>query len=643
MGNNNYVDLPKLGDHFLSHKAQFYAFNEYDEFCMETDEHEPPAIQIKQQSKNEFGRDKNEPNLLKHNEKIVKDNEMIEYPCSKEKMNKRSDFSNHELGKSVRSTDNDYTGSNQGSKKVIEIDLTDDIQELSGFDFDDFEFEDTGLAKETKDDLTKDDRVQNSSEDKSTGGSKNINLESIIDVASHVKDKASNRHDRTLKSNNQSKKGRIDQRQHKKENTSMKDGNSIKIVSTKSLKSIVCHDSKDVVPNTPPKIGRHVENSWDYKAPLEQTSRAVDNSVIARQRSPKFNSFSEAIRVSKSVNERKNIPNNSENTSQRETKPQTYTSTKTPLTTRKEEAGIDKSSNESLKESHIPHGISLRDSVFSKNYGSEFKTANEMYSLNRKNDPKVQDFTNRYVGVSHPPKRQGIFKEESGKNYSESKSFHLTQNKQSYEDKRKPKQTPEGGKQNAISTSSFYTSSHKLKQSKCDNSTNNSRLDGNDGHLESDEDLFGSDDGLDEILATSFIEGMDENDQGDTKRLGGTDNDGIDDLLANVDEDIDDGTLVACCDEAMSPMIPVRQNSSTSRYSGSVQVKNENLSKGVKRRLDIPYGQSKLRKSDISDVSLEECPFCAKQFHSSISQHDVNQHIAMCCSSEDLGNDDEFW
>ncbi|XP_028400619.1 uncharacterized protein LOC114523785 [Dendronephthya gigantea] len=557
-------------------------------------------------------------------------------------MNKCSDVSNHELGKSVRSTDNDHTQSNQSSKKVVEIDLTDDIQEWSGFDFDDFEFEDTGLAKETNDDLTKDDRIQNSSEDKSTGGSKNINVESIIDVASHVKDKASNRHGRTLKYNNQSKKGRIDQSQYKKENTSMKDENYIKNVSTKSLKSIVCHDSKDVVPNTPPKIGRHVENSWHYKAPPEQTSRAVDNSVIARQRRPKFNSFSGAIRVSKSVNERKNIPNYSENISQKETEPQTYASTKTPLTTRKAEAGIDKSSNKSLKkESHKPHGMSMRNSVFSKNNGSEFKTANEMYSLNGKNDPKVQDFTNRYVGKSHPPKRQGIFKDESGKNYSESKSFHSTQNKQSYEDKRKPKQMPERGKQNAISTSSFYTNSHKLKQSKCDNSTNNSRLDANDYHLESDEDLFGSDDGLDEILATSFIEGMEENDQGDTKRLGGTDNDGIDDLLANVDEDIDDGTLVACCDEAMSPMIPVRQNSSTSRYSGSV--KNENLSQGVKRRLDIPDGQSKFRKSEISDVSLEECPFCAKQFHSSISQHDVNQHIAMCCSSEDLGNDDEFW
>ena len=151
--------------------------------------------------------------------------------------------------------------------------------------------------------------------------------------------------------------------------------------------------------------------------------------------------------------------------------------------------------------------------------------------------------------------------------------------------------------------------------------------------LGSDEDLFGSDDELDELLAKSFVDDLDndghlstQGDSNESKRIENNlidDDGGMEDLFDNLDNDLDDATLVACCDDAMSPTIPISGSGHSSRLSGP--------SRGVKRKLNIPDAQSKVRRSKNDNVAflpdvgkscndddemIKECPFCSKNFHS---------------------------
>jgi hypothetical protein len=153
-----------------------------------------------------------------------------------------------------------------------------------------------------------------------------------------------------------------------------------------------------------------------------------------------------------------------------------------------------------------------------------------------------------------------------------------------------------------------------------------------EGGLGSDEDLFGSDDGLDELLAKSFTDDWDytgelgtQGDNNDSKWA--QNDDSMKDFLGNLDDDIDDDTLVACCDDILSPAISVRENNPSSGRPSRNEVK-----KSVKRKLNIPDAQSKIRRPNIpdnvdysradelcenkADESIRECPFCAKSFHS---------------------------
>lgn len=149
--------------------------------------------------------------------------------------------------------------------------------------------------------------------------------------------------------------------------------------------------------------------------------------------------------------------------------------------------------------------------------------------------------------------------------------------------------------------------------------------------LGSDEDLFGSDDELDELLANSLVDDLDsdgclrtEGDSSELKRTEKNDDDGgMEGLFGNLDNDLDDATLVACCDDVMSPTIPIRESGHNSRHSGP--------SRGVKRKLNIPDAQSKISRSKIDNDGLshgvdkscnddneviKECPLCSKHFHS---------------------------
>ena len=121
--------------------------------------------------------------------------------------------------------------------------------------------------------------------------------------------------------------------------------------------------------------------------------------------------------------------------------------------------------------------------------------------------------------------------------------------------------------------------------------------------LGSDEDLFGSDDELDGLLAKSFVDDLDndghlstQGDSSESKRIENNlidDDGGMKDLFGNLDNNLDDPTLVAFCDDAMSPTIPIRE--SGSRLSGP--------SRGVKRKLNISDAQSKVRRSKNGNVA----------------------------------------
>ena len=115
-----------------------------------------------------------------------------------------------------------------------------------------------------------------------------------------------------------------------------------------------------------------------------------------------------------------------------------------------------------------------------------------------------------------------------------------------------------------------------------------------------------------------------QGDSSESKRIRNNlidDDGGMKDLFGNLDNDLDDPTLVAFCDDAMSPTIPIRE--SASRLSGP--------SRGVKRKLNISDAQSKVRRSkndnvaflpdvgkscNYDDEMIKECPFCSKSFHS---------------------------
>lgn len=111
---------------------------------------------------------------------------------------------------------------------------------------------------------------------------------------------------------------------------------------------------------------------------------------------------------------------------------------------------------------------------------------------------------------------------------------------------------------------------------------------------------------------------------------GYKEDDGLDDFITSLDSDLNDDDLVLCCDDMMSPTIPVRKNTSSARQRNCAKkdVATGGHSKGVKRCLEISDGQSKIQHSDTPGTTsgpgftslgknvLKECPICLQHFHS---------------------------
>lgn len=124
-------------------------------------------------------------------------------------------------------------------------------------------------------------------------------------------------------------------------------------------------------------------------------------------------------------------------------------------------------------------------------------------------------------------------------------------------------------------------------------------IEDNGGGLRSDEDMFGYDDGLDEMLANSLIDNeIGESTSNDVKCVDN--GDGLEEFPDNFDDDIDDDALVTCLDDVTSSQI---------RDLECINVSRANWYDSVDKCASDNKACDK-----IEDYRIKECPFCAKSF-----------------------------
>ncbi|CAB4007810.1 choice-of-anchor A family [Paramuricea clavata] len=629
------------------------------------------------------------------NRNRVQDDEMIqEYESSLQ-----------ELGNG--STDKGLARQSQDKSSVVNIDLTDDIQDNPKFGFDDFDVNGPNLSNQTNiSTLTKDNEL---GKGKSIGASVNVKgsyeNNGLLNVKSaSMKDERSSGYNQTMKSNSQFK------------NEEREGVKQYKFARTKPIgadrkpctnfESTAYDESKVVVPNTPPRKEKQTvkSRSMDYKD--VQASKSTGNSVNVRQdiskvtsfyrtsytqtqtsKPPhgnkdisKFNSLSKTKSISQHEDTRKSLgktvykSNNNQKVNSfygnndREAHVETNKSIGRPVFASKDISKFDWFGNTTRKDQQLHAKNTMRNSANASKSNPIYINSSQIT-----NDKQAQVqtgklketpcFESKYISkidilekATHRDQHgQGMERSsQANKGNPYLNNFYTTRDKQT---DLQPSKETSAYKSKDISKMNITAKTSKGQSGRA--------LRDMDGGLGSNEDLFGSDDDLDELLVKSFTDDFDQMNchlgtQGDSDDFKWMENDvinndgGVKDLLGNLDNDMDDDTLVACCDDAMSPTIQVRENGPNSRLSGSSR--NEMMSKGVKRKLNIPDAQSKVRRSgssnipnnvgisrdldkfckDDADERIKECPFCAKSFHSRFSKGDIDQHIALCCSSEEI-------
>ncbi len=684
-------------------KTQLVTFSENGEGYMKPDKLTASEIGMKSTEvvERECAHNGNKPENLKYN--TVNTNTQLEHVTSEfdvnlnvikgDEMIQGYKSSKQKSGNVFRSNDKSLATQSQSKSSVVKIDI-DLTEDNSKFDFDDFEVnEPSSSGRSNPGTGTKDNRQSRLNTNKSVGASLSTNVKSssnenrgLVKCAS-VKDKTSKEHNQTIiKSNNRCKNVENEKmKQSKFGYTKPTNGKPYTSVPKTNFDNTVYDNSKVVVPNTPPNRERQMmrSRSLGYKAPHSQASKSTEIPVNARQDISKVNNFyrtsctetqassskskppygSKAI--SKFNNLSKTKSSNQHNDAQaslgkivnknngnhswygnndREAHIKTNNSIGKPIFASEDMSKFDRMGKTTRKDQHLHTKSTMKNfaHVNKSNpmYNSLYTTSDkqthgklkEIPCFETKNISKINTFDDTTRRDQH---RQAIGKSSQANRGSPKRSnFYNTSSKQTYLHSSKETRTYET--KDISKTNTIAKTSNTLKTS----SVGYKAPKDMDGGLGSDEDLFGSDDGLDELLASSFTDDLDHNGhlgtQGDNNNLKWIENDvldddgGMKDLLGNLDNDMDDDTLVACCDYAMSPTIPVRENGPNSRLSGSLR--NEVSSKGVKRKLDIPDAQSKVRRSNTrdnvgfsrgsdklcnndADERIKECPFCAKNFH----------------------------
>ncbi|CAB4034144.1 ---NA--- [Paramuricea clavata] len=721
--NKNYTDLPKSGIHYVSHKIKTQLITCYDyendESYVKTDRLTPSEIGMKLTRivEHEFGdsHDRPKPDDLKYN--TVHNNRELKQVMSTFDVNlnhvqddeliQEYESSLQELGNG--STDKGLGRQSRGKSSVVKIDLTDDIQDNPKFGFDDFDVNGPNLSSQTNiATLTIDNELGMV---KSIGASVNVKgsyeNNGLLNVKSaSMKDERSSGY----KSNSQFKK---EEREGVKQ---------YKFAQTKPIsadrkpctnfESTGYDESKVVVPSTPPRKEKQTVKSRSMGYKDVQASKSTGNSVNVRQDISKVPSF---YRTSHTETQTSKPPHGNKDISKFNSLSKTKSINQHEDTRKSFGKTVYKSNNNKKvnsfygrndREAHVEINKSIGRPVFASKdiskfdwFGNTTRKDQQLHAKNTMRNSANASKSNPIYNNSHITNdkqaqvQTGKLKETS---CFESKYISkidildkATRRDQHGQGMERSSQANKGNpyrnnfytkrdKQTDLQ-SSKETSAYKSKDiakmnitAKTSKGQSGRALRDTDGGLGSDEDLFGSDDDLDELLVKSFTDDFDHMNchlgtQGDSDDLKWMENDvinddgGVKDLLGNLDNDMDDDTLVACYDDAMSPTIQVRENGPNSRLSGSSR--NEMTSKGVKRKLNIPDAQSKVRRSGSSNIPdnvgisrgldkfcendvderIKECPFCAKSFHSRFSKGDIDQHIALCCSSEDIGIDDAFW
>jgi hypothetical protein len=695
--NKNYTDLPKCGIHYVSHKikTQLITCYENDESYVKTDRLTPSEMGMKLTRivEHEFGdghgHDRHKPDDLKCH--TVRNNRELKQVMSTFDVNlnrvqddeiiQEYESSLQELGNG--STDKGLARQSQGKSSVVKIDLTDDIQDNPKFGFDDFDVNAPNLSNQTNiTTLTKDNEL---CKGKSIGASVNVKgsyeNNGLLNVKSaSMKDERSSGYKSNSQFKNEKREG---VKQYKFSHTKPISGERKPCT---NFESTAYDESKVLVPNTPPRKENQTvkSRSMDYKD--LQASKSTGNSVNVRHDISKVTSF---YRTSYTETQTNKPPHGNKDISKFKSLSKTIKSSNHHEDTRKSlEKTVCKSNNSKKvnsfygnndKEAHVETNKSIGRPVFASKdiskfdwFGNATRKDQQLHAKNTMRNSANASKSNPMYNSSHITNDKQA-QVQTGK-LKETPCFEskyiskidildkATRRDQHGQGMERSSQANEGNpyrnnfytkrdKQTDLQ-SSKETSAYKSKDiAKMNIIANTSKVQSGravrdmDGGLGSDEDLFGSDDDLDELLVKSFTDDFDHMNchlgtQGDSNDLKWIENDvinddgGVKDLLGNLDNDMDDDTLVACCDDAMSPTIQVRENGPNSRLSGSSR--NEMTSKGVKRKLNIPDAQSKVRRPGSSNIPdnvgisrgldkfckndaderIKECPFCAKSFHS---------------------------
>jgi hypothetical protein len=435
-------------------------------------------------------------------------------------------------------------------------------------------------------------------------------------------------------------------------------------VSKANSENTVYDDNNVVIPNSPPRGNRKIamksRQKTVHKDPHLQGARSIG--TPGRQNMSKVNSFTEvqALRKSESKSSRPEFKRVSKTKSSNQHDNARIISDKTVNKTNDNRSMFSHNENKL----HVEASNSFEKSVYTNKGFSKVnrldnstKKDQSLYAKNaQKSSANIGKSNSMYNNSLQTGVWRGSYRETSfsdSKGISKANTFYSStrRSQPGHTIGKTPQSNKTNKKQNSDSTTygkqTYFLSSERnfafkniSKKDAVTKTTNNLRASGGncgpskdtDGGLGSDEDLFGPDDGLDELLAKSFTDDLDytgqlgtQGDNDDSKWP--QNDDGMKDLLGNLDDDIDDDTLVACCDDILSPAISVRENNPSSGRPSRNEAK-----KSVKRKLNIPDAQSKIRRPDIpdyvncsrddelcenkADESIRECPFCAKSFHS---------------------------
>ena len=678
--NKNYSDLPKHGFHYLFHKikTQLMPSYESDESYIKTDTITPSEVivTLTEIIKQEFGHAGSKSEHLK-NSSVHKQSEKVKVDVNLNCM-KDADI---ELGNLFGSTDQTVEKASQSKSGVVTIDLTDDVEDDPKVDFDDFG--DNGESSSNKSNIaarSKDSRLPNVGKSKSfgaciSGSLKNSNVKSSSNDASvnaksaGIKNKTSNEYDQTI---NQAKI--VDYRKMKQYEFGCSKPTREKPhpnISKGNFEDTVYNEANAVVQNTPPRGNKRMVKSRPTGHNDVHLPGSGSTGIPIRQNLSKVSSFYRTSYTEMQANK-------SESKSPR-------AKFKSLLKTK----GINQYHYAMISSERTVNKINSNRSIFGHNniepnssFGNSVLPNNDILKANRSGDTFRKDqylfAQNNLKNSAHvnvaiydstlqtqvPASKfretscsdsRGILKANAFDSTTRRSQNSRTLGKTSQANKSDKKQSSfsiTDGKQTYLhSSKGTFAYKNISKKKPVAETTHNLRTSdgdygppkGMDGGLGSDEDLFGSDDGLDELLAKSFTDDLDYNNRLDTPGENNdlkwtqknvmNDDGSVKDFLGNLENDLDDDTLIACCDDALSPTISVREkvpNSGISRLS-----RNEIPLKGVKRKLNIPDAQSKIRKPNISSsigysrdlgkkgkekdgggAKIRECPFCAKSFHS---------------------------